>query len=327
MDIVWKIIVGVIISLSITFVIFILKSIPLFLKAINPFKKKYIKNPKGGNLTMAQQKSINIGAILEERNLDYIDSLSTSKKSRKHAMTLYNCWGVAVPKNAYDTLDGLKDSGHRIYYEAIQKDITVLEGLKFQSYADIYIRIKDMLMTQKEKAKYEEYHQYLNIIDMQTDILDIKKEILFERNDLFSNKEQKDRFLVFRNDLLDTYNKYIYYIEKLKESLTVLHNKGIIQDILELQDISILSWDMGRLVNVARWCYDCGYISEDTAWSYINFAYEQSRQCYNSWESFAKGYIVGRAMWNGNDSELKLMINIAHRLQRDKNSPWNIYPW
>lgn len=41
---------------------------------------------------------------------------------------------------------------------------------------------------------------------------------------------------------------------------------------------------------------------------------------------FAQGYIVGRAMWNGNDGSLYGIISIAQGLLNDENSPWIKYP-
>jgi hypothetical protein len=104
------------------------------------------------------------------------------------------------------------------------------------------------------------------------------------------------------------------------ELLKQLYYADIIQNAAELQNISTLAWDMARLVNVARWCYDCEYLSEEEAWEYIHFAYQQSKANYESWEAFATGFLVGRARWNdGTDAEI---TEIVGSLLQDSNSPW-----
>ena len=54
-------------------------------------------------------------------------------------------------------------------------------------------------------------------------------------------------------------------------------------------------------------------------------AYECARELYHNWAEFAQGYIVGRAMWNGNDGSLYGIISIAQGLLNDDNSPWTKY--
>lgn len=55
-------------------------------------------------------------------------------------------------------------------------------------------------------------------------------------------------------------------------------------------------------------------------------AYEKSKELYSNWREFAKGYIVGRAMWKGNDYSLSGLISITECLLKDDKSPWMKYP-
>lgn len=126
-------------------------------------------------------------------------------------------------------------------------------------------------------------------------------------------EEEKDRSLM-------------EYVSNIKESLETLVDEHVIQGASEFKNISVDAWDLGRLVLVTRCCYDSQYISEEEAWQYIMSAYEKSRELYHNWGEFAKGYIVGRAMWNGNDFALNGIVSIAEGLLKDENSPWIKYP-
>ena len=55
-------------------------------------------------------------------------------------------------------------------------------------------------------------------------------------------------------------------------------------------------------------------------------AYATSKELYSNWREFAKGYIVGRAMWKGNDYSLSGLISITEGLLKDDKSPWMKYP-
>jgi len=112
------------------------------------------------------------------------------------------------------------------------------------------------------------------------------------------------------------------YDENMNETLDVLIKNQIIVDKSDLNNISILAWDMGRSVNVARWCFDCGYITKEKAWNYINRAHTYSKQIYNSWEEFSTGYIVGRAMWSGDPDVVEDVITDVQSLLNDVDSPW-----
>lgn len=49
----------------------------------------------------------------------------------------------------------------------------------------------------------------------------------------------------------------------MKEMIESLIEKGYIRSQADLQNQSVLAWDMGRLVLIARCCFECGYITEE----------------------------------------------------------------
>ncbi len=112
------------------------------------------------------------------------------------------------------------------------------------------------------------------------------------------------------------------YSSNLQESIEELVEEKFLKQRADLARCSILAWDMGRLVLVARCCFDAGYISEEEAWRYILDARQASQGQYTSWEEFAAGYVIGRAMWSGSGMSLMGIISIAQGLLEDEESPW-----
>ena len=90
----------------------------------------------------------------------------------------------------------------------------------------------------------------------------------------------------------------------------------------EIDNIKTIStWDYDRLINVARFAYDAGYITEEEMWSYIDKTVVKARNDYDSWKSYFAGVMLGRGITFSNDfSENKI---VADKLLKDKNSPYN----
>lgn len=121
-------------------------------------------------------------------------------------------------------------------------------------------------------------------------------------------------------------DKAVDFFGNLQESLDELVKQGVITSKDSVSGISAMAWDMGRLVNITRACYDCKYINEQEAWEFINGALAACRETYQNWNEFATGYVVGRAMWGGNSMSLGGIIEIAKGLEKDEQSPWKQVP-
>lgn len=112
------------------------------------------------------------------------------------------------------------------------------------------------------------------------------------------------------------------YCSNLQEALEELMDEKFLEQQADLSQCSILAWDMGRLVLVTRCCFDAGYITEAEAWRYILGARQASKEQYASWDDFASGYVIGRAMWSGSNMSLTGIISITQGLLQDEESPW-----
>ncbi|GHU72729.1 hypothetical protein FACS189413_16230 [Bacteroidia bacterium] len=112
----------------------------------------------------------------------------------------------------------------------------------------------------------------------------------------------------------------------LKESINQLKELKIINHADDIEKLGVEGWDAGRLIFIARLCYEAKYITEDEAWEYIDAAYALAQRKFSSWEEIANSYIIGRFLWNGaaaNDA----MPTLAEDLIKKSNSPWQQVAW
>lgn len=116
-------------------------------------------------------------------------------------------------------------------------------------------------------------------------------------------------------------------LQNLVETMPELLQDDIIQDEQDILKYGVIGWDCGRLVFLARLCYEARFISEAEAWKYIDAANELARITYTDWESYAKSYVLGRAMWGGVNSGNRDVAAIAKYLLEMNESPWNQLSW
>ena len=219
--------------------------------------EQYRRNPVPQNLTPEQLAAINIGAINAEQTEYFCDSLTTGSDVDEIKENLSDYYDISDRDTALETLEWLYTSGHRVYFDIINR---VVSGQDNQIYAD----------------------------GLDEDDIDRIRE----------------------------------YISNLQESIDELMQEDFLKQRADLAKCSILAWDMGRLVLVTRCCFDAGYISDEEAWSYIRNARQASKEKYASWNEFAAGYVIGRAMWSGSNMSLTGIISITQGLLQDDESPW-----
>ncbi len=94
----------------------------------------------------------------------------------------------------------------------------------------------------------------------------------------------------------------------------------------DLAEKNLLAWDYMRLINVARWSYSLGFITENEAWEDIDFAGRKLQQNYTSWDDLGRSYILGRTFWLYSNSHPEIESAIAW-LESHSSSPWKTIPW
>jgi len=116
-------------------------------------------------------------------------------------------------------------------------------------------------------------------------------------------------------------------VGNLEETYDELLDDKVIEAKEDIGRYGVTGWDCGRLSFLARICYDAGYITESQAWDYIDKAYDLGKKSFDSWNEYAKSYIIGRAMWGGGSSNNSGIALIAEALLNDPKSPWLEHKW
>lgn len=297
-------------------------------KGVNPLNK-FPRNPKGGKLTDAQQRALNVGAVLAGTNSDFCDSLQTSKAVAKKTIAeiLERDWEITSAEDAVKRLEGLKYNGHRHMFNRILKNASsLLASGEYTSVnpGKIYEQTGLSLLDQRILT---EYADEVALVEQHIDLMDeLLKASAYEDiekyQSLFGDEETFGTCIQIFHRFYDQCCLYVSRIVNLEQTLPDLREKGLVGDISELEQLDATAWDMGRMVNVARYACDCGYISENVAWEYIFFAEQQSASCYPDWASFGRAYVIGRAIWGGKNLNLYETINIVKSLKEDSKSPW-----
>lgn len=300
-----------------------------YIKGVNPLKK-FHRNPQGGALTPAEQQALNVGAILAEYNHDFYDSLQTSKPSVKKTIEniLSEWWEINSPEDAVKTLENLKNYRHSQIFNSILEDAATLLSPthQFENLRQVYYHAGFTVLDREIQA---EYANEISLLGKHIETLfnaKSEEEMPKIRDELFGGEETFNICMQIYNMMFNKYNDYVGYINNLKQTLPELKKNGYADNISKLTRINTTAWDMGRMVNVARYSYDCGYITASQAWEYIFHAHEASASCYTDWASFGKAYIIGRAMWGGEGLSLSVMMDTVKELLKNAKSPWMLAP-
>ncbi len=118
----------------------------------------------------------------------------------------------------------------------------------------------------------------------------------------------------------DELEKGVSLFRGLRTNVDTLINDKVINRIEDLQTYKVYGGDYGRLTFMTRLCYEHHLIPEHVMKQFLREGLEGTKRAYNNWEDFSKGYIIGRAMWGGQDNSG--MTGIANSLLTNKKSPW-----
>ncbi len=298
-------------------------------KGINP-QNAFPRNPKGGGLSKDRQRALNVGAILSGSNSDFCDSLQTSKSVAKKTIEniLARDWEIASAEEALNRLEDLKYNGHRQMCSIILKNASALLAPGAQPSVnprDIYEQTGFSVL---DKRILTEYSDEVALAEKHIDLIDemLKAssfEDIKEYQTLFGDEETFSVCIQIYHRFYEQCLLYASRIVNLEQTLPDLQKEGFLgENLSELESIDVTAWDMGRMVNVARYSYDLGYISESQAWDYIFFAERESSLHYADWADFGKAYIIGRALWGGKNLNLYDAMKTVNKLKKDKKSPW-----
>lgn len=302
-------------------------------KGINP-NNLFPRNPEGGGLSKDQQRALNVGAILSGSNSDYCDSLQTSKAvARKTIATiLARDWEIQSGEEARKRLENLKYSGHRQMCNFILKHASQLLAPQAQPAVnprDIYEQAGFVLLDRRILLEYANEaalaEKHIDLMDKLVEASSFEE--IQEYQTLFGDEKTFSICIQIFHQFYEQCGVYASRIVNLKQTLAALQKEGLVgTELSELEHIDVTAWDMGRMVNVSRYSCELGYISESQAWEYIFFAAQESSSHYADWAEFGRAYIIGRALWGGENMNLYDAMSTLTKLKEDKKSPWAMAP-
>ena len=98
----------------------------------------------------------------------------------------------------------------------------------------------------------------------------------------------------------------------------------------QVADTSLVGWDFGRLIMLARWGFTIGFLSQAEAWAWIERAAAQIESVFQSWLDVGESYLAGVRFWSKNKESVVDDTQAAlDRLLSPKNakSAWNKVPF
>ena len=89
-----------------------------------------------------------------------------------------------------------------------------------------------------------------------------------------------------------------------------------------------IAWDLERAAMLTRYAYSIDLFTEDEAWRYLSPILDRTKTLFNTWEDYARSFLLGRCMWGGNkmDSTLLRSISLLSLSPKSGNSIWGKYP-
>lgn len=88
-----------------------------------------------------------------------------------------------------------------------------------------------------------------------------------------------------------------------------------------------IAWDLVRIVNLGRWSFQCGYITEEDMWNIMCIASEAASANFSSWEEYGMSFVLGRGVWHGDTDDCETAHEIVAELLKNSDSPWLRIEW
>ncbi|MCL2008883.1 MAG: DUF1266 domain-containing protein, partial [Treponema sp.] len=185
--------------------------------------KDFPKFPKARVLTEDEQRALNVGAIIAGTRKEFYNSLETAKKGEVRKNLLRSWWGVTSAESAVETLDRLKERGHRKGYQVVLKSATELleKQISFHDFIKAYEKAGDTIIDEDIAEEYP--HESELVIMNFTVLVEINNEQDYEkRNQLIEQHislfEDAETF----NDCMGIYGTVVNNYRDFNRSINVL---------------------------------------------------------------------------------------------------------
>ena len=252
--------------------------------------KYYIKNlEKKRTLTNEELFGISLSLIIAEQNGAYVDSLEVGKTDYPQKQMMQRNWRIYDRDTAIDFIKSRMREGHRKLFNRL------LEIYIQQDCVDaVYIDFAGTEFEIKENLENLDYED--------------------------EGEDETDDYTLNWQDVID-------YLENLDAVYELDDANAWFGDMEDDLKVGTDAWDFGRIVFVVRVCYTLGYISENEAWVCIDQIVKMAKQKFDNWDSYATSYMLGRAMWMGDDGDWERIAGFAGDALDAKQSPWPKLKW
>lgn len=116
--------------------------------------------------------------------------------------------------------------------------------------------------------------------------------------DITNSAEAKDTImaLLARERTLE----YDHLIEDKAINLDLIHksiSRKIEIPVEKIKDTaSTYAWDLARAASLSKWCYWCGYITEEETWDFILTASNTATELGSDWQDYTISFLLGRTL-------------------------------
>lgn len=98
------------------------------------------------------------------------------------------------------------------------------------------------------------------------------------------------------------------YLDNLSDCFPKLNTISKLHfDTKDLEN-GILAWDIALTITITRIAHSAGYLNEEESWFYIDKAYSNYKEAFETPEQAAKSILIGEAMHKGNNREFSQSI-------------------
>jgi len=290
--------------------------------------------------TDEQIKWLAFGAMLPTRNFESSRTLAFLESEAEVKKGLRESWGIHSAADAHKTASYLcAAEGHTPIADEIYKNVILnsqhffsnehaCEHLKNNTLPTVFKKYfldihdlgvdGDLLPTENIINAIAEIHANSGAFSEYSSAAEAMKNIAeFEENvEVHKAEYMKGMYSYIVNEMHKRISPYS------KASVWLTAELGYDSDGLR-QIPTLAAWDYGRVAYIVRTSVKAGYMSEESAWTFLQKAAEAAAATYSSWREYLAAYILGRALGYKNNSADWFQHTFRYLLE-DSQSPFNM---
>jgi hypothetical protein len=241
-------------------------------------------------LSQSQQWVLAVGALLNAKEGYAINTLPTGRDNSLMQGGLNNIWGISNREDFLTQAQRLSSLPNQAEYEAIWNEMRKFIDPNSSASAGTFGKMIGGLT---------QFFGMSNPIQMTAAMKALKGK---------TSETDKDLALKLNDSM---------------QWLTELAGMGI--DAKKVNNLMV--WDISRLVNVARWAHQLGWITEAEYFNIYTPLAQQVQNTSTSWQSMLDASFIASMMWNYDLDRLEGFKGAHQRLLKEPSSPFKLLPW